>query len=243
MNNFLTTYFKGFWDKLAGDRRLQIINLAESRARGEVLDCGCDDGTSTVRMMKKLKIKNIHAIEINKAAAKEAVKRGIKVKIADLNIPFPYRNSRFDLIIADQVIEHLWNLDNFTSEIKRILKKGGTAIISTENLASWHNIMALVLGLQPFTVPSLSRLKVVGFHPLTPTFEIIAKRYKDATQTPEHNKVMTLTGLISLFKVYGFDIKEIACVGYFPFSGSVGRFLSSIDKRHSFFITIAVWKK
>lgn len=56
----------------------------------------------------------------------------------------------FDLVHANQVIEHLYETDLFIKEIYRILKKGGYAIISTPNLAGLHNIVSLILGKQPF---------------------------------------------------------------------------------------------
>ena len=51
--------------------------------------------------------------------------------------------------------------DRFLSEIRRVLKPSGYALISTNNLASWHNIASLVLGMQP--MPNhVSDLFVVG---------------------------------------------------------------------------------
>jgi 2-polyprenyl-3-methyl-5-hydroxy-6-metoxy-1,4-benzoquinol methylase len=48
------------------------------------------------------------------------------------------------------MIEHLRDTDGFMIELQRVLKPGGIAVISTNNLASWHNIVALMLGAQPF---------------------------------------------------------------------------------------------
>ena len=53
----------------------------------------------------------------------------------------------FDVVHANQVIEHVFDLDRFVSEIKRVLAPGGRAIICTENIASWHSVAALFLGL------------------------------------------------------------------------------------------------
>lgn len=48
---------------------------------------------------------------------------------------------------SNQVIEHLYDTDNFVAEVHRILRSGGTAVVSTEKAASWHT-GSLLLGWQ-----------------------------------------------------------------------------------------------
>ena len=45
----------------------------------------------------------------------------------------PFRNNTFEGIISHHVIEHIERDDVFMSEIKRILKEGGFAILGTPN--------------------------------------------------------------------------------------------------------------
>ena len=59
-------------------------------------------------------------------------------------------------MVSNQVIEHLADTDVFVAEIARVLEPGGYAVISTENLASWHNVFALVFGWQPFSLTNVS---------------------------------------------------------------------------------------
>lgn len=66
------------------------------------------------------------------------------------------------LFIQNPVIEHLFDTDNFVSESFRILKPGGYTIVSTVNLASWHNIFALILGYQPFDFANISIKGTIG---------------------------------------------------------------------------------
>ena len=71
----------------------------------------------------------------------------------DLNKKFPIKDNSVDVVVSDQVIEHLTDVvDNFVKEIFRILKPEGYAVISTENLSSWNNLFALLFGYGP---PSL----------------------------------------------------------------------------------------
>lgn len=235
-------YFESFWNSSKLLRKNQILDLLENSKSAVFLDCGCDDGNFTITLASKLGTKIIYGIEINKIAIFKAKKKGIKVKISDLNFKFPFLDNFFDVVVADQVIEHLWELDNFASEIYRILKPEGYAIISTENLASWHNIGALILGLQPFTGPTISKNNVIGLHPLTPSIKVMKEKSSHTPTMPPHTKVMTLTSLISLFKMYNFKIEKVKTSGYFPFYGLIANIFSLIDKRHSFFITIKAIK-
>jgi len=71
-------------------------------------------------------------------------------------------DASFDVVHANPVIEHVFDLDRFVSEIKRVLAPGGRAIICTENLASWHNVAALFLGFQPFSTTNISETRPIG---------------------------------------------------------------------------------
>ena len=60
---------------------------------------------------------------------------------------FPYPDSEFDVIIFAEIIEHLQNDPcKVLNEIKRVLKPGGTIIITTPNVARLENIARLIFG-------------------------------------------------------------------------------------------------
>lgn len=56
-------------------------------------------------------------------------------------LKLPFTNNSFDLIIIQDVIEHLPNTSDFYSEIKRILKSKGYLFLSTPNKLSIFNIL------------------------------------------------------------------------------------------------------
>lgn len=43
---------------------------------------------------------------------------------------FPFQDNEFDSVIANEVFEHVFNLDNFLREIYRVLKPGGILLIT-----------------------------------------------------------------------------------------------------------------
>jgi SAM-dependent methyltransferase len=64
---------------------------------------------------------------------------------ADCNYDLPLKE-KFDTIIALELIEHLWNVDNFLKECNRLLKKDGRLIISTINVKYWKTRLMLLFG-------------------------------------------------------------------------------------------------
>lgn len=61
----------------------------------------------------------------------------------------PFEDKSVDIIIANQIFEHCKELWWITSELSRVLKKGGVAIIGVPNLASLHCRASLLFGKQP----------------------------------------------------------------------------------------------
>jgi SAM-dependent methyltransferase len=74
------------------------------------------------------------------------------ITVAQLNIEqdtLPYEDESFDVVIANQVLEHTKEIFFIFSEVSRVLKKGGIFVVGVPNLASLHNRVALLFGLQP----------------------------------------------------------------------------------------------
>jgi SAM-dependent methyltransferase len=87
--------------------------------------------------------------------------RDHNIAVAQLDIEqdaLPYDEEFFDVVIANQVLEHTKEIFFIFSEVSRVLKKGGIFVVGVPNLASLHNRTALLFGLQP---PSL---EILGPH-------------------------------------------------------------------------------
>jgi ubiquinone/menaquinone biosynthesis C-methylase UbiE len=56
--------------------------------------------------------------------------------ICDLSSNFPLRENCCDIVIAAEILEHIYYSKQFLKEIKRILKPGGYLIITTPNCCS-----------------------------------------------------------------------------------------------------------
>ena len=132
-------------------------------------------------------------------------------------------------------MEHLSDLDNFFSESKRILKPGGKIIISTENLAGYHNIFALLMGDQPYTGPYLSKAFPVGHKPCS-------KFYQGKNIAYPHLNVMTTKALRQLLSRYGFKVKGISGIGFYPLPPFLASLLASFDKYHASYCVVVAEK-
>lgn len=211
-----------------------ILKFCSLNNKAKILDLGCDDGVWTPRVANKIETDNIHGVELIKDRAKEAEQNNIKVKISDLNEKFPYRSNTFDVIHSNQVIEHLSDTDNFMSEIYRLLKPKGYAIISTENLASWHNIFALLFGFTPFSLTNISEKTAALGNPFAPhDREEFWER-----NTWQHQRIFTTKGLKHLSELHGFKNIQILTSGYYP----LGNMFAKLDPSHSAFITFRIEK-
>ncbi len=220
-----------------------IYKLLEENSQVTLLDCGCDEGDITLEIAKRINTQKNYGIDIIKERYIKAQQKGIIVKHCDLNNErFPFESESIDVVHANQVIEHLWNLDNFLKEIHRVLKPGGYAVISTENLASWHNIFALLLGFQPFSSTNITQIKTIG----NPFALHVSDKHNGSIfdlKPFAHLILLTYQGLKDLFSVHNFVVEQILGAGYYPFPKRVSVFLSKIDKRHAAFLTIKVRKK
>jgi 2-polyprenyl-3-methyl-5-hydroxy-6-metoxy-1,4-benzoquinol methylase len=132
-----------------------ILDLLEQNPNAKLLDVGCGNGENTRKYATKIGTKNVYGIEVIEEYAKEAQLKGIYTYVADLNKKWPIESEEFDVVTANQVIEHLWNTRLFVSECFRVLKPHGYAVVATENLASWPNIFSLLFGYQPFSTTNI----------------------------------------------------------------------------------------
>lgn len=118
---------------------------------GSLLDVGSGDGVLTAEYKRILNIPDdkICGIEV---LDKYTDKYPPYIKVSKVNIEterFPYPDESFDLVVCNQVLEHLKNIFLPLSEMERTLKPGGHLAIGVPNLAALHNRVLLFFGFQP----------------------------------------------------------------------------------------------
>jgi SAM-dependent methyltransferase len=213
--------------------RERILELCEPMSGARLLDLGCADGAFTLEIARRLGADEMHGVEFVEELAALATERGLHVTSHDLNTPLPFEDASFDVIHSNQVIEHLEKTDVFLKQIRRVLKPTGYAIVSTNNLSSWHNVFSLMLGMQP-TPCHVSDEVVVGnrFDP--------KRGAAHAEKGFTHLRVFAYQGLKELLELHGFAIDEFVTTGYYPLPPSIAGVLCRVDPRHGAYLVTRV---
>jgi len=151
---------------------------SEYHIRGKILDIGCGSGLQ-LQVYEKEGNNILVGLEKNKKLAKfskENLKRASLI-VADAHYP-PLKNSSFDWVILNHVLEHLPYPTNALKEIGRVLNTKGRIYISTPNRLAYlrtRNLKKMILGLtgkskldsthaKEYTVLDMVRLlKKIGF--------------------------------------------------------------------------------
>jgi len=161
-----------------------------------IIEIGCKDGGVLLEVATALNATDIYGVDIDEEALRKAAEKGgINVQKVDLNndhLSFP--DGFFDIVLMEEVIEHLSNPDNSLQEIYRVLKLGGLFLITTPNLSWWLNRFILFSGYQPYWSECSVRYNVGKFkRPFTEPLN-------------GHLRMYTLRALKQLLQLYGFKI-------------------------------------
>lgn len=196
-------YKNKFAQSQAFDKILRFnkaIKILQKKKPSNFLDLGCADGGFCKIIQQKLNIAEVYGVDISEKAIMKAKEKGINSlyqNIDEGNLSFP--SEFFDAIFCGELIEHLFDPDHLLDEIHRVLKKDGICILTTPNLASWYNRIALLLGYQPF-FSEVSIKYQVGYLFKSP-FNV------------GHIRLFTLKALLELLKIHKFKIEKIYSLG------------------------------
>lgn len=217
-----------------------VLACVQPGSNLRVLDLGCGDGEQTRRWNHKIGANELIGVEISKSAAKRAKEKGVQTIVCDANHQLPFVDSSFDVIISNQVIEHLANVDLFLSEANRVLEPSGYAVFSTENLSSWHNIVALIFGFRPFSM-HYSSVRDVG-NPFSPHDTEMMNSF--VHEGSAHIKVFTYFALTSILQLHNFSIDSVKGAGnYILPLAPLNSLMSRIDPVHSHLLTCRLRKR
>ena len=213
----------------AMNQNLRVLRRLASQPAVDAPACdiGCWDGQSFLQYAPRGR--RLLGLELDAMAASRARDRGIDAITCDLTTEWPLATSSIGLVTSNQVIEHLLDVDHFVSESFRVLRPGGRAVISTENLASWHNICALALGWQPFSLTNISSVASGLGNPCANL-----RDEQPLAAGWQHVHVMTTKALRELFVAHGFVRVSVHGAGYYPLPATMGR----LDPSHAAFITV-----
>jgi len=223
--------------QIQDELRGSILSLLEYDSEAKSLDLGCFDGSFTRMIAEKIGTETIVGVDVEPEQLDKAKSKNIEIYCADLNDALPFENDSFDVIHANQVIEHLSDTDRFVKEILRILKVGGYSVIATPNLATLPNIAYLVLGIQPYDASVSDEVIVGSWHPTK-----VSLKSTYPMGMVGHRRLFTLRAFKGLFDYHGFQVEKVVGCGYYPLPITLARFACRLDKKHSTYIVMKVRK-
>jgi 2-polyprenyl-3-methyl-5-hydroxy-6-metoxy-1,4-benzoquinol methylase len=125
------------WLKNDGKGRVEYcVNFLKANIifsnESKLLDVGCGKGTLGYYLNSD---KILYGIDISKIAISEAIKTYKRADALDIDREnLPYENNFFDIVVALDVIEHVFDPISMLKEAYRVLKRGGKFILSTPNI-------------------------------------------------------------------------------------------------------------
>jgi SAM-dependent methyltransferase len=133
---------------------LQLAQLRDLRhefpTAPRMLDLGCASGAWSTRVAEELGAAQTIGVDLSTKGLLAAADRGMHPVYASVDgAVLPFRDRSLDVVMCDEVIEHVVDTDGLLDEIHRVLQPGGMLVLSTPNLAAWFNRLALLGGLQP----------------------------------------------------------------------------------------------
>jgi SAM-dependent methyltransferase len=216
--------------------------VAQLRPRA-LLDVGCANGAFLFKYLD-YKPEVFCGIEAAPALRAQAEGRGIKTTAVDLNGVWPYADNTFDVVHCAQVIEHLHNTRLFVQEVLRVLKPGGTALITSENLTSFLNLGAMALGFTPFTL-----MRCCGWYLGNPLGLHYQEHVEEGVPITDpafagvtgHVRALGVLQAKELFERVGFKA-SVSSIGLMPLPDWLGRRLEGVLRRRGHLLLIEARK-
>jgi 2-polyprenyl-3-methyl-5-hydroxy-6-metoxy-1,4-benzoquinol methylase len=127
---------------------IRVAKLVSLIGQGKtVLDLGCLDGAIGERLLQNQNV--VYGIDASQNAVPKAVQKGIKAKVGNLEERLDFPAAFFDVVLAGELIEHIFDIDSLVNEVHRVLKNNGYFVLSTPNLAALGRRLMLLLNRNP----------------------------------------------------------------------------------------------
>jgi 2-polyprenyl-3-methyl-5-hydroxy-6-metoxy-1,4-benzoquinol methylase len=181
------------------DRMRRLAAECERLKPNSIIDVGCGRGFLLQTLRERMPGVVCYGIELSQTLSHQARQNGFTVFDQDLMAGVPLRDGSVDLAVLGEVIEHVFDPDACIEEVRRVIRPGGTLIVTTPNLASWFNRLLLLVGVQPVFSETSTRKKYGHW------LSMFGQR---RANTQGHLELFTLGALHELLDDLGFTVER-----------------------------------
>jgi ubiquinone/menaquinone biosynthesis C-methylase UbiE len=127
------------------DQFLANVNLQDLL----LLDAGCGTGFFSAQALKRGA--KVFSLDIGINLLKETRKKGLSLLVAADVEKMPFASNTFDIVISSECIEHTTSPQAAVKDMIRILRPGGTIIITCPNhFWYWSRALGNALKIRPY---------------------------------------------------------------------------------------------
>ncbi len=124
--------------------REEILPLLPEKV-GRALDLGCGSGETSGHLKEEGRFQWVCGVEGSPDAAALAQTRMNRVLIGDIEkIEYPFESESFDLILTLDILEHLVDPWATLKKLSRLLKPGGSIVVSIPNVRHYSVVIPLI---------------------------------------------------------------------------------------------------
>jgi 2-polyprenyl-3-methyl-5-hydroxy-6-metoxy-1,4-benzoquinol methylase len=135
--SILRSFYEELWERLPEDleppdfERRRALLLAHVEPGQQVLDLGCGAGAFAAAAAGAGA--QVTGVDVAEAALERARRAHPEISLvrAEEERPLPLGDSSFDIVWASEVLEHVADTARFLSEARRVLRTGGTLLVTT----------------------------------------------------------------------------------------------------------------
>jgi len=134
---------------------------AEDLAGSDLLDAGC--GTGLFSQAAAQRGARVTSMDVGQRLLEQVARKCDSERVVGDVTALPFHDARFDYVICTEVIEHTLRPEVAVRELARVLRPGGTLVLTTPNRV-WHPAIRLATRLRMRPYEGIENW--VGFHDL-----------------------------------------------------------------------------
>jgi methionine biosynthesis protein MetW len=146
LNN--SNYYEKYWSKEGfcprGRTTPELANLLQKwiKPGWKCLDFGCGDGSTAGLWLRNHGCDYV-GVDVANNASQLARDVGLEAVTIDGDGRLPFESDSFDAAVCIEVMEHMFTPQVALSEVRRVLRRHGTLLVTVPNCAYWRRRMEI----------------------------------------------------------------------------------------------------